>query len=120
MLRLKAADGTATAIGRAHRPWASFINGRGRCKADFKKTCRDTQIEHIKGFDLELVLAKGDFVTVRWLCHTTNGKAFRDVEIHRLRDLKIAALECYSAGPAGFPTAVESSGGPGPAPPPDG
>jgi hypothetical protein len=77
-------------------------------KSAFKKTCWDTQIEHIKSFDLELVMAKGDFVTVRWLCHTTNGKAFRDVEVHRLRGLKIEALECYFGGPAGFPTAAES------------
>ena len=77
-------------------------------KTAFKKNCWDTQIEHIKNFDLELVMAKGDFVTVRWLCHTTNGKAFRDVEVHRLRSHKIEALECYFGGPAGFPTAVES------------
>jgi hypothetical protein len=77
-------------------------------KTAFKKRCWDTQIEHIKSFDLELVTAKGDFVCVRWLCHTTSGQAFRDVEIHRLRDLKIEALECYFGGPAGFPTAVES------------
>jgi ketosteroid isomerase-like protein len=77
-------------------------------KTAFKKNCWDTQIERIKSFDLELVMAKGDFVTVRWLCHTTNGKAFRDVEVHRLRGLKIEALKCYFGGPAGFPTAVES------------
>ena len=77
-------------------------------KTAFKKNCWDTQIAHIKSFDLELVTAKGDFVAVKWLCHTTNGKAFRDVEVHRLRGLKIEALECYFGGPAGFPTAVES------------
>ncbi|HLZ74411.1 nuclear transport factor 2 family protein [Phenylobacterium sp.] len=77
-------------------------------KTAFKKNCWDTQIAHIKSFDLELVMAKGDFVTVKWLCHTADGKAFRDVEVHRLRGLKIEALECYFGGPAGFPTAVES------------
>jgi hypothetical protein len=77
-------------------------------KTAFKKTCWDTQIAHIKSFDLELVMAKDNFVAVRWLCHTADGKAFRDVEVHRLRNLKIEALECYFGGPAGFPTAVES------------
>ncbi len=77
-------------------------------KAAFKTTCWDTQIGHIKSFDLELAMAQGDAVFVRYLCHTTNGKAFRNVELLRLRRSRIASIECYFGGPAGYPTAAES------------
>ena len=77
-------------------------------KAVFKKNCWDTQINHIKNFDLELVMAEGDSVFVRYLCHTTSGKSFRNVEVCQLRGPKIASIECYFGGPAGYPTKAET------------
>jgi ketosteroid isomerase-like protein len=79
-------------------------------KIAFKKKCWESQIDHIKGFDLELVMAKDDLVLVKYLCQTTGGKAFRNVELHRLRSGKIASIECYFGGP-GYPTAAEAQKG---------
>ena len=77
-------------------------------KAAFKQNCWDTQIGRTGRFDLELVMAKGDFVFVKWVCITTGGKRIRDVELHQLRDGRIKSIECYFGAPAGFPTAAES------------
>ena len=55
-------------------------------KAEFKHECWENQIGHIKGFDLTLVAVKGDDVFVKYLCHTTGGQTFRNIELHRVRD----------------------------------
>jgi ketosteroid isomerase-like protein len=75
-------------------------------KATFKTDCWAVQVSHIQRSDLEVVVAKGEYVFVRYLCHTTTGTTFRNVELHHMRDGKIASLECYFGGP-GFPTASE-------------
>ena len=80
-------------------------------KAAFKKKCWDTQVDFIKTFDLELVMAKDDRVMVEYLCHTTNGKAFRNVEIHRFHGRKIESVDCYFGGDLTFPSAVSSQKG---------
>jgi ketosteroid isomerase-like protein len=77
-------------------------------KAAFKKNCWETQVNFIQDFDLELVTAKGDEVFAKYLCHTQNGKSFRNVEYFRLRDGKIAALECYFGGNMSFPSSVSA------------
>ncbi len=77
-------------------------------KAAFKKNCWATQVNFIQNFDLELVTAKGDEVLVKYLCHTQNGKSFRNVEYFRLRGEKIAALECYFGGNMTYPSSVSS------------
>jgi len=77
-------------------------------KAAFKKNCWETQVNFIKAFDLELVTAKGDEVLAKYLCHTQNGKSFRNVEYFRLRDGKITALECYFGGHMSFPSSVSA------------
>jgi ketosteroid isomerase-like protein len=77
-------------------------------RAAFKKSCWDTQVDFIKGFDLETVMAKDDTVVVEYLCHTRNGKGLRNVEIHRLRSDKIASIVCYFGGNASFPSSVSS------------
>lgn len=72
-------------------------------KAAFKKGCWDTQHGLIAGQNLEEVFVLGDQAFVRYTCQTTNGKSFRNVEYHQLKDHKIAAIECYFGG-AGYPS----------------
>ncbi|HEY3811711.1 MAG TPA: nuclear transport factor 2 family protein [Caulobacteraceae bacterium] len=79
--------------------------------ATFKQKCWDSQVDFIKGFDLEVVMAKGDQVVVEYLCHTKNGKGLRNVEIHRVNDGKIEQIDCYFGGNASFPSAVSTKKG---------
>lgn len=74
-------------------------------RSNFKTQCWDTQAKLIDRFDLERVTASGDDVFVKYLCHTKNGKSFRNVEYFRVRDGKVEALECYFGGP-GYPSAA--------------
>lgn len=78
-------------------------------RSTFKTRCWDTQTGFIERFDLERVIASGNDVFVRYLCHTKNGKSFRNVEYFRLRDGKVEALECYFGGNLTFPSAVSKS-----------
>jgi len=75
-------------------------------KAAYKKNCWDTQLAFTGKFDLELVMAKGDDVLVKYTGHTTNGKTFSNVEYFRVRDGKIASLRCYFGGNMSFPSRV--------------
>lgn len=75
-------------------------------KATFKKNCWDTQIAFIKAMDLELVMAQGDDVLVKYTCRTTNGKTFTNVEHFRLRDHRIASLQCFFGGKMTYPSSV--------------
>jgi hypothetical protein len=76
-------------------------------KSAFKKGCWDTQIAHIGQFDLEHVVGTGNDAFVMYLCHTTNGKTFRNVEYFRLKGDQVEAVECYFGGQGGYPSAVE-------------
>jgi hypothetical protein len=80
-------------------------------KAAFKKNCWETQIGFTKGFDLELVAVKNDAALVKYLCHTTNGKSFRNVEFLRVRNQRIETIECYFGGKLTYPSAVSSRNG---------
>ena len=71
----------------------------------FKTRCWDTQAHLIQKSDLERVITSGNEAFVKYLCHTTNGKSFRNVEYLRLRGGKVEALECYFGG-AGYPSAA--------------
>ena len=75
-------------------------------KSTFKTQCWDSQADFIARFDLERVFVNGNEVFVKYLCHTKNGKSFRNVEYFRLRDGKIEALECYFGEQSSFPSAV--------------
>jgi ketosteroid isomerase-like protein len=75
-------------------------------KSAFKTNCWDTQINFIGRFDLERLFASGNEAFAKYLCHTKNGKSFRNVEYFRLRDGKIEAIECYFGGKDTFPSAV--------------
>lgn len=77
-------------------------------KSAFKKNCWDTQIAFVDQFDLELVTVKGNEALVKYHCYTKNGKSFRNVEYLRLRNQKIAALECYFGGKLTYPSAVSA------------
>jgi ketosteroid isomerase-like protein len=77
-------------------------------KSTFKTRCWESQIGFIERADLEQVLVNGDEALVKYLCHTKNGKSFRNVEYFRFRDQKIAALECYFGQQSSFPSAVSA------------
>lgn len=76
-------------------------------KAAFKRKCWDTQSHLIERFDLERVFGAGDEAFVKYLCLTKSGTSFRNVEFLRLRDGKVAAIECYFGGP-GYPSAANA------------
>lgn len=77
-------------------------------KSTFKTQCWDTQIGFIDRFDLESVFGNDSEAFVKYLCHTKNGKSFRNVEHFSFRDGKIAALECYFGEHSSFPSAVST------------
>ncbi len=77
-------------------------------KSAFKTQCWDTQVNFIDRFDLERVFGSGNEVLVKYLCHTKNGKSFRNVEYFRLRDGKVETIECYFGGKSTFPSAVSN------------
>ena len=54
-------------------------------KSAFKTGCWDTQIAFIERFDLKRVIGSGNEAFVMYVCHTTNGKTFRNVEYLRLQ-----------------------------------
>jgi hypothetical protein len=76
-------------------------------KSVFKTRCWETQIDFIKRFDLERVFGNGNEALVKYLCHTKNGKSFRNVEYLRVTDDKVEAIECYFGAQSSFPSAVE-------------
>lgn len=80
-------------------------------KSTYKTQCWDTQSARIDKFDLESVAEKGDEAFVMYLCHTKNGKVFRNVERFVFRGDKIAAVECYFGAQAGYPSAADKANG---------
>ena len=74
-------------------------------RSTFKTRCWDTQAKLIERSDLERVITSGNEAFVKYLCHTTNGKSFRNVEYLLVKDGKVEALECYFGG-AGYPSAA--------------
>jgi ketosteroid isomerase-like protein len=77
-------------------------------KGAFKTQCWDTQVNFIDRFDLEQVFGTGKEAFVKYLCHTKNGKTFRNVEYFRFRDEKVESIECYFGGKSTFPSAVSN------------
>jgi ketosteroid isomerase-like protein len=76
-------------------------------KSAFKKGCWDTQVALIRHIDLEHLAGTSDDAFVMYVCHTTTGKTFRNVEYLRLRDGRVASVECYFGG-KGYPSAVNA------------
>jgi ketosteroid isomerase-like protein len=77
-------------------------------KSTFKTRCWDTQVGFIKHFDLERVSTGADDAFVKYLCHTMNGKAFRNVEYLRIANGKLESIECYFGAASSFPSAVSN------------
>ena len=77
-------------------------------KSTFKTQCWDTQVDFIQHFDLERVSTGADDAFVKYLCHTKNGKAFRNVEYLRIANGKLESIECYFGAQSSFPSAVSA------------
>jgi len=63
----------------------------------FQTQCWDTQIDFIERFDLERITTGAEDAFVKYLCHTKNGKSFRNVEYLRIKNGKFESIECFSA-----------------------
>jgi ketosteroid isomerase-like protein len=80
-------------------------------KSTYKAQCWENQKGHIERFELEQVLGNGDEALVKYVCRTTNGKSFRNVEYFRFRGQKIEAIECYFGDlSSGYPSAADKKG----------
>lgn len=77
-------------------------------KSKFKTQCWDTQAQYIESSDLERITTSADDAFVKYLCHTKNGKSFRNVEYLRFANGKIESLECYFGAQSNFPSAVSN------------
>jgi ketosteroid isomerase-like protein len=78
-------------------------------KSAFKTQCWDTQVDFIGSIDLERVATVGDDAFVKYLCHTKNGKLFRNVEYLRIKNGKLESIECYFGAESSFPSAVSNA-----------
>ncbi len=77
-------------------------------KSTFKTQCWDTQINFIEHFDLERITTGAEDAFVKYLCHTKNGKSFRNVEYLRIKNGKLESIECYFGAQSSFPSAVST------------
>jgi ketosteroid isomerase-like protein len=77
-------------------------------KSTFKTQCWDTQIDFIGHFDLERITTGAEDAFVKYLCHTKNGKSFRNVEYLRIKNGKLESIECYFGAQSTFPSAVSN------------
>jgi len=77
-------------------------------KSTFKTRCWETQIDFIGHFDLERVATVADDAFVKYLCHTKDGKSFRNVEYLRIKNGKLQSIECYFGAQSSFPSAVST------------
>src|SRR5579859_1585537 len=74
----------------------------------FKAQCWDTQVDFIEHFDLERITTGTDDAFVKYLCHTKNGKSFRNVEYLRIKSGRLESIECYFGAQSTFPSAVST------------
>jgi len=77
-------------------------------KSTFKARCWETQIDFIKHFDLERVTTGANDAFVKYLCHTKDGKSFRNVEYLQIKNGKLQSIECYFGEQSSFPSAVST------------
>ena len=78
-------------------------------KSTFKTRCWESQIDFIAHFDLERVATGAEDALVKYLCHTKNGKSFRNVEYLRIKNGKLQSIECYFGEQSSFPSAVSTA-----------
>ena len=88
--------------------FTSANNDNHISKSTFKTRCWETQIDFIQHFDLERVTTGADDAFVKYLCHTKNGKSFRNVEYLRIRNGQLESIECYFGEQSSFPSAVST------------
>jgi hypothetical protein len=77
-------------------------------KSTFKTRCWETQIDFIGHFDLERVTTGSEDAFVKYLCHTKDGKSFRNVEYLQIKNGKLQSIECYFGEQSSFPSAVST------------
>ena len=77
-------------------------------KSAFKAQCWDTQVDFIGHFDLERITTGAGDAFVKYLCHTKNGKSFRNVEYLRIKNGQLESIECYFGAQSTFPSAVST------------
>jgi hypothetical protein len=77
-------------------------------KGTFKTRCWETQIDFIGHFDLERVTTGAEDAFVKYLCHTKDGKSFRNVEYLQIKNGKLESIECYFGAQSSFPSAVST------------
>ena len=77
-------------------------------KSTFKTQCWDTQVDFIRHFDLERISTGEGDAFVKYLCHTKNGKSFRNVEYLRIKNGQLQSIECYFGAQSSFPSAVST------------
>ena len=77
-------------------------------KSTFKTRCWETQVDFIGHFDLERVTTGPEDAFVKYLCHTKDGKSFRNVEYLRIKSGKLQSIECYFGAQSSFPSAVST------------
>jgi ketosteroid isomerase-like protein len=77
-------------------------------KSTFKTQCWDTQVGFIGHFDLERITTGAEDAFVKYLCHTKNGKSFRNVEYLRIKNGQLESIECYFGAQSSFPSAVST------------
>lgn len=75
-------------------------------KTAFKKQCWETQIGHIKRFDLHQVFGNDKAAFVLYDGYTMDDRNFRNAEYLRVRDGKIESIECYFGKKNSFASAV--------------
>jgi hypothetical protein len=69
----------------------------------------ETQIDFIGHFDLERVSTGPEDAFVKYLCHTKDGKTFRNVEYLRIKNGQLQSIECYFGAQSSFPSAVSTA-----------
>jgi hypothetical protein len=77
-------------------------------KAQFKKTCWDTQVNHIDRTDLMHICISGDAAFVMYTMHTKKGKSLKNVEYLEFEGKQLRSIECYFGAPDNYPTAVNA------------
>jgi ketosteroid isomerase-like protein len=77
-------------------------------KSEFKTRCWDSQVDHIKRFDLLQLFGNGNAAFVMYDCLTKNGKTFRNTEFLQLKNGKIAAIQCFFGGQSTYASAVST------------
>lgn len=77
-------------------------------KSEFKAQCWDTQVDHIKRFDLVQLFGNGNAAFVMYDCFTKNDKTFRNAEFVQLQNGRIEAIQCFFGGKSTYASAVST------------